>query len=120
VIDISNPLHHAMSAAKQWGGSWEDYIAIEDWFDAPKGWMPDFRSRAIRHHSEGIAEAVKLFDPIKLSSGRLVPIRFVAERHIVEDLGRIPTAADWLRCIKPEQWMVARARKLSKELEDVA
>ena len=29
----------------------------------------------------------------------------IAEQHIMEDLGRIPSFADWVRCIRPEPWM---------------
>ena len=42
---------------------------------------------------------------LKLSTGRRVPTRFVGEQHVLEDLGWIPTVADWLRCIKPARWM---------------
>jgi len=104
-----------MSSAKKWGGAWQNYIEIHEWFDETKAWLPDFRHRAIRHHSEGIAEAVVRFEPIELENGKLIPIRWVAEQHVQEDLGRIPTAADWLRCMKPEPWM-NRSRKLSREL----
>ena len=32
-------------------------------------------------------------------------MRLVAEQHILEDLGRIPSFADWVRNIRPEPWM---------------
>ncbi len=44
------------------------------------------------------------------SAGRIVPVRLIAEQHIVEDLGRIPSFADWVRCIKPEPWMGRTSR----------
>jgi hypothetical protein len=44
------------------------------------------------------------------SAGRIVPVRLIAERHIVEDLGRVPSFADWVRCIKPEPWMGRTSR----------
>ncbi len=44
------------------------------------------------------------------SAGRVVPVRLIAEQHIVEDLGRIPSFADWVRCIKPEPWMGRTSR----------
>ena len=34
-----------------------------------------------------------------------VPVRYIAEQHIKEDLGRIPTAQDWLGEIRPQRWM---------------
>jgi len=48
------------------------------------------------------------------SAGRVVPVRQIGERHVIEDIGRIPTAADWLRAIKVEPWMLRHA----KEMED--
>jgi hypothetical protein len=44
------------------------------------------------------------------SVGRIVPVRLIAEQHIVEDLGRVPSFADWVRCIKPEPWMGRTSR----------
>jgi hypothetical protein len=34
-----------------------------------------------------------------------VPVRYVGEQHVKEDLGRIPTAQDWLLQITPQRWM---------------
>jgi len=48
------------------------------------------------------------------SAGRVVPVRLIAEQHIFEDLGRVPSFADWVRCIKPEPWM-GRTRRLDIE-----
>lgn len=45
-----------------------------------------------------------------------VPVRWVAEQHVREDLNCIPAATDWLRNIKPEPWM-SRSRALSVEQE---
>ena len=42
---------------------------------------------------------------ITLSTGRIVPVRLIAEQHVIEDLGFIPSFADWVRAIKPEPWM---------------
>jgi hypothetical protein len=39
----------------------------------------------------------------------------VGEQHVREDLGFIPSFADWVKAIRPEPWM-GRAQKL----EDVA
>lgn len=47
-----------------------------------------------------------------------VPTRWVAEQHLIEDFGRIPILADWLRRIEPEAWMVRDARRLSAEVEE--
>jgi hypothetical protein len=35
---------------------------------------------------------------------------FIGEQHVLEDLGRIPTVADWLGRIQPESWMLGKER----------
>lgn len=102
-----HPYQHAQSAARKWGGVPEDYLAIEHWFDATKETFADFRHRALRHHSQGIFEAERIFGvTITNSDGRIVPVRYIGERHVKEDCGGfIPTVADWFRNIKREVWM---------------
>jgi hypothetical protein len=80
--------------------------------------MADFRHRALRHHSEGIFLLEKIFGKtITNSDGRVVPVRYVGEQHVKEDLGLIPTMADWFECIKPEHsWMFGRGKNLENEL----
>lgn len=39
---------------------------------------------------------------ITISTGRIVFVRLIGEQHVLEDLGRIPSFADWMRCIRPE------------------
>jgi hypothetical protein len=103
---------------RKYGGCVDDYIAIHDWFDASKQHFADFRHRALRHHSEGIFMAEQVFGAtIVNSDGRVVPVRYIGEQHVNEDMGRIPTLADWLRNIAPEPWMMGRGRDLVKELE---
>jgi len=43
--------------------------------------------------------------PSPTSEGKQIPVRYIGEQHVKEDLGRIPTAQDWLSQIKPERWM---------------
>jgi hypothetical protein len=115
---MAHPYHHALSSVQKWGGCVEDYQPIHDWFDESKAHMADFRHRALRHHSEGIFLSEKIFGKtITNSDGRIVPVRYVGEQHVNEDLGRIPTMADWFECIKPEHsWMFGRGKNLEKEL----
>ncbi len=103
---MAHSYHHAVSSARLWGGTPGDYQSIHDWLDGSKLIVADFRHRALRHHAEGCFAAEALFGvTLTNSDGRAVPVRLIAEQHIVEDLGRIPSFADWVRCIKPEPWM---------------
>lgn len=107
---MAHSYHHAVSSARKWGGTPDDYIAIHTWFDGSKEIIADFRHRALRHHCEGLFMAERLFGAtITLSSGRVIPVRLIGEQHLLEDLGRIPSFADWVRCIRPEPWMGRRS-----------
>ncbi len=108
---MAHSYHHAVSSARKWGGAPDDYQSIHDWFDSSKAILADFRHRALRHHAEGCWMAETIFGvTITNSVGRIVPVRLIAEQHIVEDLGRVPSFADWVRCIKPEPWMGRTSR----------
>ena len=43
---------------------------------------------------------------IRNADGREVPVRLIGEQHVREDLGRIPSFADWARLIRIEPWML--------------
>ncbi len=99
-------LYHARSSVRKWGGTPEEYLAIHEWFDATAAHINDSRHRTLRHHSMGVAECVGLFGRmLTLSTGRQVAVKQIAERHINEDLGFIPTVGDWVRRLRSEPWM---------------
>jgi hypothetical protein len=104
---MAHSYHHAVSSQKKWGGDVDDYLPIHDWFDESKKIMADFRHRALRHHAEGIFMAETIFGhTITNADGRVVPVRFIGEQHVKEDLGFIP----------PERWMGEPPVKLDQEL----
>ncbi len=112
---MAHPYHHSLSSVRTWGGSPEDYRRIHDWFDESKMIIADFRHRALRHHAEGIFLAEAVFGhAITNSDGKEVPVRYLGQQHVQEDLRRIPTACDWLRCIRPEPWMARAGEKLGE------
>ncbi|GFE67100.1 DUF6915 family protein [Litoreibacter roseus] len=104
---MAHPLHHAESSARRFGGAPEDYQHIHDWFDASKAHLALFTHRALRHHSQGIFEAERVFGlTLANSAGRTVPVRWIGEQHVKEDCrGCIPSLADWLSRIQPVPWM---------------
>lgn len=118
---MSHPYHHAISSAKTYGGKWEDYIAIHNWFDETKAHYPDMRHRALRHHAEGIFWCEQIFGVVITNSdGKNVPVRFIGEQHIKEDLGFIPTIKDYLDNMEIVGWMYkpGDGRKLLKKIEE--
>ena len=142
VSPIANPWHHAVSSAKKWGGTPDEYLRIHAWFDESKAHHADFRHRALRHHSEGIFLMESIFGPTLTINTRRFTLNPVGEGPgeffeiyderainempvstwndpevaVAEDLGHIPAATDWLKHIQAQPWM-ARSRKLSRELE---
>jgi hypothetical protein len=116
------PVKHAESSAKKWGGKMEDYIALHDWFDETKQFTGNWTHRAMRHHSAGIQWAIEKFGHYILnSSGQKIPTKMLAEQHVEEDCGFIPTPADWLKGLtnSPEKWML-NVQKKSVEVMKIA
>lgn len=114
---MAHPIEHAKSSALKFGGSLEDYLAIHDWFDGSKRLVADFRHRCLHHHAEGIFFAERLFGHTILNSlGKPVPVRYIAEQHIREDLGRIPSFQDWIRELPLRPWMYGQRLVITREL----
>jgi hypothetical protein len=98
---MAHPYHHALSSVRKWGGTVADYQPIHDWFDESKKIIADFRHRALRHHAEGIFMAETIFgSTIAIATGRIIPVRWIGEQHVREDLGFIPSFADWVKSIR--------------------
>lgn len=113
---MAHPLEHAKNSARKFGGVTEDYLSIHQWFDESKGIMADVRHRALRHHAEGIFLAERIFGvTIPNSQGTDVPVRYIGEQHVREDLGRIPSFHDWAVNIRLERWMYGQ--RLAKSTE---
>lgn len=105
---MAHPVVHARSAVKKWGGKEEDYLPIEEWFDETKSWVSSTMHRMFRHHSQGIFECEKVFGKYIINSdGKIVFVRYIGERHVMEDCnGYIPTAQEWVNGIaNPPLWM---------------
>jgi hypothetical protein len=110
------PYYHARSSAKKWGGTWEDYIQVHEFMDLTKFCLADVRHRAILHNSFGVYLATEVFGSvlkISLPDGKIkeVPVAELAEQHILEDLGRIPSIQDWLEKLPIELWMAGAVSK---------
>lgn len=116
---MSHPIQHARNSARRFGGKPEDYMAIHHWFDETKAWCADMRHRAMRHHAQGIFECEKIFGyEITNSEGKQVQVRYIGEQHVIEDLGFIPTAQDWLNNMSQDKWMLFRDQVMKRKLEE--
>ena len=106
-----DPLHHSKSSVKKYGGTVDDYLPIHHWFDDSKRGYAFVTHRAMRHHSEGIGWCIDTFGKyLTLSNGKQIPVRYIAEQHVKEDCGFIPTMKDWLQHMAPPDWI----RKVGK------
>lgn len=113
------PFRHSRNSAKKFGGVPEDYQDIHDFLDQSKSAHADLRHRALLHHSLGCFIVEQLFGAVrKNSAGRSYSPRDVAEQHILEDLGTIPSPGDYLKNMTLQAWMggpVKRTRKWVKK-----
>lgn len=106
------PMLHAKSSAKRYGGKPEDYLKIHDLMDSSKALIADVRHRALYHSAVGAFIVEQIFGhTLTNSDGREVSVRDVAEDHIIEDLGFIPSLEKWLAHTPIEAWMGGPSRK---------
>lgn len=93
-----HPWDHARSSARVHGGTPEIYVPFHSWFDATKATLANFRHRALRHHREGIEEAVGIFGPRLQGAGNSpVDTESLGLQHLAEDVACAPLARDWLQ-----------------------
>lgn len=113
---MSKPFIHAKSSVRRYGGVPEDYIDIHQFMDSSKAALPDVRHRAVLHSAFGCFIVEEMFGKSKVNSaGKEYSPRDVAEDHIIEDLGFIPTLEHWLGNMKIQEWMGGRGNKNEKE-----
>lgn len=112
------PLIHAKISVKQHGGKVEDYMPIHDFIDSSKIAVPDMRHRAMLHSAWGCYLVERLFGAIITNSeGQQVSTRDIAEEHIQQDLGFIPTLEDWLKEMPIKGWMSGTRKKPVRVIE---
>lgn len=109
---------HCRLSARRFGGTPEDYETLHRWMDRPRAFWDDPRADAATHTAFGIflAEAELGVTLTRPSDGTRIPVRLLAETHVIADLGRIPTLQDALGAITREPWMDRAALPLSRIL----
>ena len=110
-----NSYYHAKSAAHKWGGTPQDYLEIHTFIDSSKQVIGDVRHRSVYHHTLGVFLCEKIFGSVleikKDNKTIEVPVRLIAERHILEDLGWIPSPADYIKGMPIKAWMSGAVKK---------
>ena len=110
-----NAYLHAKKSAQKWGGNLEDYIKIHEWFDSSNLCHGDVRHRSLLHHTFGINLCVQVFGrTIKNSTGKEVIVKEIAEQHVMDDIGRIPSPSDYINNMNLATWMGGKMRKTKR------
>lgn len=118
-----------MSAAHKWGGTPEDYLPIEEFIDSSKQVFGDARHRALYHHTLGVFLCERVFGKVLVIEKPIkgthhvkmesVPVRLIAERHIIEDLGWLPSPKDYIDGMLLKPWMSGSVRKEVGNFNDI-
>ncbi len=109
------PLKHAVASAGRYGGLPDDYLEIHNFMDSTKSAMADVRHRAVLHSAFGIFIVEKVYGTyITNSDGKKVSVRDVAEDHVMEDLGCIPSLENWLVGLPIQPWMISASVRNKK------
>lgn len=115
------PHLHAKLSVKKFGGTIEDYMDIHEFIDSTKAALPDVRHRAILHSAFGCYLTEKVFGRlITNSDGTLVSVRDIAEEHILQDLGFIPTVEFWLNEMPVREWMSGTMKRKSVKTKTIS
>lgn len=106
---MANPIRHAESSVKLWGGKIADYLPLHTKMDCSKSHFSDNRHRTLTHTGFWIWEVmIPLYgEYITNSDGKTVSVKDICEYHILEDYGKkyIPTVADFLSEMEIQPWM---------------
>lgn len=106
---MSKPWIHAVSSARRFGGTPEEYLEIHNLMDSSKAAIADNRHRALTHNSWFIGVILeRVFgSTFTNSAGRVVSVRDIGEQHVLEDYGMrfIPSAQDFLQEMEFKDWM---------------
>lgn len=94
---------------------------IHNYMDQSKAHVADVRHRLVLHNSFGIYLCEQQFgDTFTNSVGKVVSVRDVAEDHVLQDLGFIPTLDRCLSAVdlKSVPWAGGTTRRKPKKLID--
>jgi hypothetical protein len=120
---MGNPLQHAESSVRKFGGSIKDYIKIHQIMDMSKRYIADWRHRTLFHNTFGIhmMEEYIIGPTFTRTDGEVMDTRTVVSEHIKEDMaGVIPTPADFLREMPIAHWMSGVSRTKRKRMQSLS
>lgn len=108
---------HSKVHAKKFGGKPEDYIDIDNFIDSSKQAVADVRHRAILHSAFGCFIVEQVFGITRINSdGKTYSPRDIAEDHIQQDLGFIPSMGNYLDNMQIQPWMSGTEKRIKKKI----
>ena len=109
---------HCRLSARRFGGEPSDYDPLHRWLDGPRAIWDDPRADHATHTAFGIflAEAELGVTLRRASDGQPVPVRLLAETHVLADLDHIPTLHHVIAPMPRKRWMGHGALPLSRIL----
>ena len=111
------PLQHAKISVHNHGGDINDYLDIDVWFDQTKSHHASMKHRAILHNSLGIFLCSQVFGEVRTnSSGREYSVRDIAEQHVLDDLGSIPSFDKVVELLDTDKTLALFGGKPAKKL----
>lgn len=106
-----NAWFHSLSSARKWSGEPELYLPIHEFVDSSKMIIGDVRHRSLYHHTLGVYLCQRIFGDTLQVGRKRIPVRLIAERHIIEDLGWLPSPADYIGGMPIQTWMSGKQTK---------
>jgi len=118
---MSKPYIHSLHSAKAFGGKWEDYIEIHDFMDSSKVSIGDNRHRALTHHTFFVHQVLtRVFGHVIINSdGKAVSVKDVGEQHLMDDMGFLPSAQDYIQDLPLKHWHSKRAGELPSSQAEI-
>ncbi len=109
---------HARVHCKKYGGVPDDYVDIDDFIDSSKAAVADVRHRAILHSAFGCFIVERVFGRTRVNSdGKTYSPRDIAEDHIIQDLGFLPTMEHYLNNMEIQPWMSGSVKHKRKHIK---
>lgn len=105
------PFVHAQASARGTGRSWQEDLPIHEFMDLAKHACPDLRHRLVLHNADLGPELAAMAFPDRSDA------RSIAQQHVRQDVGWLPTLSDWLALVDAS--MVPPFRKASNDGEDL-
>lgn len=110
--DEGDPAVYAAAHQRHFGGPLAPYLAVHTLLDSTRAHLADRRHQRLLHNTWGIELVVELLGARCGGAST----REIAQLHVLDDCGRIPSVDECLAGIAFAPWMCRGAQRLSQSL----